>query len=84
MLNNKIQVGNIKVVDAIWYDGVFGVIKTIDTITNETKIYMGAALHSSMISEEAAIIQIVNMGTKYSPQDFENLLKWLEVKNDKQ
>ena len=80
MLNNKIQVGNIKVVDAIWYDGTFGVIKTIDTTTNETKIYMGAALHPAMISEEASIIQIVKMGTKYSPQDFENLLKWLEVK----
>ena len=80
MLMNKIQIDNIKVIDAIWYGGSFGVIKTIDTITNETKIYMGAALHPSMISEEAAIIQIVKMGTKYSPQDFEKLLAWLEVK----
>lgn len=71
----NIQIDNIKVIDAIWFD-TLGVVKAIDTITNETKFYLGNA-YPTLISEAAAITQIVQMGTKYMPEQFETLVKWL-------
>lgn len=63
-----------QLLDAIWYN-FLGVIKTKDTITNETKFYIGLGLG---ISEEEDIKHIIDYGTKYTPESFRQLIKWLE------
>lgn len=74
-----IQVENIKVIDAIWYED-FGFVKCVDTITNEIKIYAGSCVGAISSSENEDIKYIIKMGTKYTPENFASLLKWLEVK----
>lgn len=73
-----LQVENIKVVDVIWY-GDFGFVKGIDVVTNEIKIYAGSCTGAVSCSEAEDIKYIVKMGTKYTPEHFAGLLKWLEV-----
>lgn len=67
-------IGNIKIIDTVWY-GTLGIIKGLDTITNETKFYVGNA--EQELDEVWAIEKIVHWGTKYDTKSFARLVKWL-------
>lgn len=66
---------NLKILDSVWYNK-FGIIKARDLITNEIKIYMG---EGEGLDEQTDIYHIVSFGTKYTPDSFRQLIKWLEV-----
>lgn len=68
---------NQEVLDAKWFQKL-GVIKTKDTTTNEIKFYIGEGYG---VSEEEDIKHIIDWGTKYTPDSFRQLIKWLEVDN---
>lgn len=68
------KVGNIEVIDTIWY-GTLGIVKGLDTITNETKFYVGEA--EQELDEIWAIEKIVHLGTKYGTKSFARLVQWL-------
>lgn len=75
------KVGNIRVIDVLWFDSV-GFVKGEDEITGETKFYVGssfrrAPLHYGGGDELKDIEFIVEWGTKYTPQGFEQLTNWL-------
>lgn len=70
-------VNNIEIIDHIWYNGILGIIKGKDLITNEIKFYIGIGTGNSQIED---IKHIVFFGTKYTPESFKSLLNWLEVK----
>ena len=64
-----------KVIGDIWFQK-FGIIKTKDLITGETKFYLGLGSGNNV---EVDIAHIIDYGAKYMPEDFKRLLKWLEV-----
>lgn len=64
---------NLSFIDAIWYDHL-GIVKCIDIATNETKIFVGMG---TGFDENEDIERIVNLGTKYSADDFKYLIEWL-------
>ena len=72
-------VGNIVVLDTIWYDRL-GIVKGKDLITDEIKFYIGCCLG---ISEKFDINYIVKNGTKYTSESFKILTEWLNDKNTK-
>lgn len=70
-------INNIEILDEIWYNGILGIIKGKDSITNEIKFYVGLG---TGISQKEDIKKIVRFGTKYTPESFKSLLNWLEIK----
>ena len=70
-------INDIEIIDHIWYNGILGIVKGKDLITNEIKFYIGISMLNNV---ELDIKNIVNFGTKYTPESFKSLLNWLEIK----
>lgn len=68
---------NLEVMATKWYNKL-GIIKAKDKITNEIKIYIGEGWG---FDEKQDIQHILAWGTKYTTEDFKELIKWLEVDN---
>lgn len=64
---------NLSFVGVVWYDHL-GVVKCLDTITNEIKIFVGMGMG---FDEDKDIEKIINLGTKYLAADFRYLVEWL-------
>lgn len=64
---------NLKFEDVVWFD-TLGVVKCRDKHTKETKIFVGKGLGES---EKYDIERIINLGTKYSADDFKCLIEWI-------
>lgn len=71
------SVTNLELLDVVWFNKL-GIVKTRDKISNEIKFYIGEGLG---FNEEIDIQHIMDMGTKYTPESFRELIKWLEVDN---
>lgn len=69
---DRLVIGNIEVIDAIWFGGCLGIIKTVDTITGELKYYIG---NGGGLALQEDIEHIVGMGTKYTHDGISSLLK---------
>lgn len=64
---------NLKFEDVIWFD-TLGVVKCRDKYTKETKIFVGKGLGEN---EKYDVERIINLGTKYSADEFIKLVEWL-------
>lgn len=73
------EYSNLEILDTLWY-GKLGIVKARDKTTNEAKIFISEGFGED---EQTDIYHIVSFGTKYTPESFGELIKWLEVDNDK-
>jgi len=73
---------NLKAIDVRWFTEMgsekpIGIVKAVDTITGETKFYIGTGYG---LDESQDVSKILNMGGKVQPEYLENFFK--EVQKD--
>ena len=72
-MKDKFVFDNIEVIEDIWF-GPLGIVKAIDTLTEEIKFYIGLGDCDTYSKD---VEKIVKLGTKYDRTSFKKLVSWL-------